>query len=445
MSLDIDDLNEDGMEQPRMRGRPHGTSQQPNVGVQLLDGNNKPRVFSADVLSQMSVVQLRTLCAAHGLSTCGTKAVFRERILRKQDHIEGPPRRYPTTSHVSPPPSSVGDYPHLDARNCHLSIEFWPDERNDSIEHNVHLAECAWLSTAAVQSLLEVLLPPGTTSVKPVIIDMQLAQLMRHFPTLSLICTEKCALPLLLTSRNSTIGVHALCVGHKSPSGLQEASHSQFQRRLVGMWGSVCPVCHTPLQEKVSGTSNQNYERKFLCCPESKPGDRHQGSFQWTEPPKHVPHDWPDCSCGVPCQLKNWNDRYTFKCWNEYGGGCNFIRGATQKPETQHRDCNMCGFKLERQHSEVTENTPLSQTTPTASPSQSPRQEVPQSPEPKIRRTSLFVTSPNKQPSLPSSMAMEIKQAIQITMYETTASIVIIAHNGVTGSADANSVTCAQI
>ena len=101
----------------------------------------------------------------------------------------------------------------------------------------------------------------------------------------------------------------------------------------------------------------------------------------------------------------------------------------------------MCGFNLERQHSEVTENTPLSQTTPAASPSQSPRQEVPQSPEPKIRRTSLFMTSPNKQPSLPSSMAMEIKQAIPITMYETTASVVIIVHNGVTGSADANSVT----
>ena len=57
LSLDIDDLNEDGTEQPRMRGRPHGISQQPNVGVQLLDGNNKPHVFSADVLSQMSVVQ----------------------------------------------------------------------------------------------------------------------------------------------------------------------------------------------------------------------------------------------------------------------------------------------------------------------------------------------------------------------------------------------------
>ena len=166
-----------------------------------------------------------------------------------------------------------------------------------------------------------------------------------------------------------------------------------------------------------------------------------QRRFPWTEPPKHVPHDWPDCSCGVPCQLKDWNGRFTFKCWDEYGGGCNFIRGATEKPETQHRECKMCGFKLERQQQEVTENTPLSQTTPAASPSQSPRQEVPPSPEPVIARTSLFMTSPNRQPSLPGSTAMDIKQAIPITMYQTTASIVIIVHNGVTSSADANSVT----
>ena len=48
--------------------------------------------------------------------------------------------------------------------------------------------------------------------MKPVTIDMQLAPLMRHFPTLSLICTQKCTLPLLLTSQNSTIGVHYVLV-----------------------------------------------------------------------------------------------------------------------------------------------------------------------------------------------------------------------------------------
>ena len=50
------------------------------------------------------------------------------------------------------------------------------------------------------------------------------------------------------------------------------------------------------------------------------------------------------------------------------------------------------------------------------------------------------MTSPNRQPSLLGSTAMEIKQAIPITMYETTASIVIIVHNGVTRYAYANSV-----
>ena len=48
--------------------------------------------------------------------------------------------------------------------------------------------------------------------MKPVSIDKQLAQLTPHFPTLSLICTQKRALPLLLTSRNSTIGVHYVLV-----------------------------------------------------------------------------------------------------------------------------------------------------------------------------------------------------------------------------------------
>ena len=80
--LDIDDLNEDGTEQRGTRGGPLGTSQQPNIGVQLLDGNNKPHVFSADVLGQMSVIHLQTLCAAHGLSTCGTKALNIGRMRR---------------------------------------------------------------------------------------------------------------------------------------------------------------------------------------------------------------------------------------------------------------------------------------------------------------------------------------------------------------------------
>ena len=79
LSLDIDDLNEDGAEQTRKQGRPVGTSRQPSQGFEILDASNNPRVFAAHALAQMSVVQLRRLCAAHNLSTSGTKAQFQER------------------------------------------------------------------------------------------------------------------------------------------------------------------------------------------------------------------------------------------------------------------------------------------------------------------------------------------------------------------------------
>ena len=72
----------------------------------------------------------------------------------------GPPKQYPTKSHVSPPPSSIGDYPHLDAWSCLFSFEYWPDEKNDSSEHNVHLAECARLATLAIQCTPEGSLAP---------------------------------------------------------------------------------------------------------------------------------------------------------------------------------------------------------------------------------------------------------------------------------------------
>ena len=42
----------------------------------------------------------------------------------------------------------------------------------------MHLLECAWLCCAAVQCLLEVLLPQGNSSVKPVIQDVTLAVIM---------------------------------------------------------------------------------------------------------------------------------------------------------------------------------------------------------------------------------------------------------------------------
>ena len=83
LSLDIDDLNEDGTEQIRKQGRPVGTLRQPAQGFELLNACNNPRVFAAQNFAQMSVVQLRTSCAAHKLSTFGTKAQFQERILQK--------------------------------------------------------------------------------------------------------------------------------------------------------------------------------------------------------------------------------------------------------------------------------------------------------------------------------------------------------------------------
>ena len=116
LSLDIDDLNEDGTEQIRKQGRPVGTTRQPAEGFELLDACNNPRVFAAQDLAQMSVVQLQTLCAAHKLSTSGTKAQFQERILQKQKHIQ-PPSSTPSPTHsqarVQLVPSSIDDFPHL--------------------------------------------------------------------------------------------------------------------------------------------------------------------------------------------------------------------------------------------------------------------------------------------------------------------------------------------
>ena len=48
LSLDIDDLNEDGTEQIRKKGRPVGTSRQPSQGFELLYNTNNPRVFAKE-------------------------------------------------------------------------------------------------------------------------------------------------------------------------------------------------------------------------------------------------------------------------------------------------------------------------------------------------------------------------------------------------------------
>ena len=181
LSLDIDDLNEDGTEQIRKQGRPVGTSRQTSQGFELLDAYNNPRVFAAHALPQMSVVQLRKLCAAPKLSTSGTKARFQERILQKQKHIQPPssaPSPTQSQARVQPISSSINDFPHLQARVHHFGEDFWPQERSDTMDENVHLLECAWLSCSAVQCLLEVLLPQGNSSVKPVIQDVTLAIIM---------------------------------------------------------------------------------------------------------------------------------------------------------------------------------------------------------------------------------------------------------------------------
>ena len=76
----------------------------------------------------------------------------------------------------------------------------------------MHLLERAWLSCTAVQCLLEVLLPQGNSSVKPVIQDVPLAEMMQHAPTSRFLHTLGDALPVLLTSQHSTVGVHYVLV-----------------------------------------------------------------------------------------------------------------------------------------------------------------------------------------------------------------------------------------
>ena len=214
-SLDIDDLNEDTTEQICKQGRPVGTTRQPTQGFELLDACNNPRVFAAKDLAPMSVVQLRTMCAAHYLSTSGTKAQFQECILQKQNHIQ-PPSSTPSPRHsqarVQLVPSSINGFSHLEPRVNYFGEDFWPQERSDSMEDNLHLSESAWLSCAAVQCLLEVLLPQGNFYVKPVIQDVTLAVIMQHARTSRVVYTLGDALPVLLTSQHSTVGVHYVLV-----------------------------------------------------------------------------------------------------------------------------------------------------------------------------------------------------------------------------------------
>ena len=76
----------------------------------------------------------------------------------------------------------------------------------------MHLLESARLSCAAVQCLLEVLLPQGISSVQPVIQDVTLAIIMQHAPMSRVVYTLGDALSVLLTSQHSTVGVHCVLV-----------------------------------------------------------------------------------------------------------------------------------------------------------------------------------------------------------------------------------------
>ena len=80
------------------------------------------------------------------------------------------------------------------------------------MEDKAHLLECAWLSCAAVQCLLEVLLPQRNSSVKPVIQDVTLAVIMKHAPTSRAVYTLGDDLPVILTSQHLTVGVHYVLV-----------------------------------------------------------------------------------------------------------------------------------------------------------------------------------------------------------------------------------------
>ena len=190
----------------------------------------------------------------------------------------------------------------------------------------------------------------------------------------------------------------------------------------------TCPVCHAELIPRVSGSATQNFDRAFLACPNDKPDNYHQGAFKWTEPPKHVPHDWPSCLCGVPAHIKKCGTTYSFKCWDESPSGCKFSRGATTVPDLQHRDCVVCGWVY------TPENT--SECVPVSSPSAS-TSPMDSTPPRKILRPNY--ATPTQSDVRPQDL--KYKAAIPITMYDTEDSYIILARHGVTGTADANAVT----
>ena len=103
-----------------------------------------------------------------------------------------------------------------------------------------------------------------------------------------------------------------LSKSHTLPSPLSRCILNGITCTSIMDNAPICPVCQAELIPKVSGSATPNFDRAFLACPNDKPDNRHQGAFKWTEPPKHVPHDWPSCLCGVPAQIKKWGTTYKF-------------------------------------------------------------------------------------------------------------------------------------
>ena len=132
--------------------------------------------------------------------------------------------------------------------------------------------------------------------------------------------------------------------------------------------------------------------------------------------------------CAVPAQIKNRGTTYSFKCWDESPSGCNFPRGATTAPDLQHRDCVVCRWVY-------TPNHPC-QCMPVRSPSASISPMDSTQPH-KVPRPNV-ATPP---PSYVRTHELKHKAAISITMYKTEDSFIILDRPGVTGMADATTVT----
>ena len=103
---------------------------------------------------------------------------------------------------------------------------------------------------------------------------------------------------------------------------------------------ATCPVCHAQLVPKVNGLATPNFDRAFLACPNDKLDNRHQGAFRWTEPPKHVSHDWPLLFCLYEAltQIKHWVCTYSFKWSYESGSSCKFSQKGIRNPKSLAED-----------------------------------------------------------------------------------------------------------